>query len=65
MIDKLFSTKVKITDTNRMLVEYCKQWVRTWCFDLETKEEYDYAYSEFKKVMDSNRAKKEVGHTCE
>jgi hypothetical protein len=33
MIDKLFSTKVKITDSNRMLVEYCKQWVKTWCFD--------------------------------
>jgi hypothetical protein len=37
MIDKLFSTKVKITDTNRMVVEYCKQWVKTWCLDLETK----------------------------
>jgi hypothetical protein len=34
MIDKLFSTKVKITDSNRMLVEYCKQWVKTWCFEL-------------------------------
>jgi hypothetical protein len=41
MIDKLFPTKVKITDTNRMLVEYCKQWVETCCFDLETKEEND------------------------
>jgi hypothetical protein len=41
MIDKLFSAKVKITDTNRMLLEYCKQWVKTWCFELETKEEYD------------------------
>jgi glutamate racemase len=30
MIDKLFSTKVKVTDSNRMLVEYCKQWVKTW-----------------------------------
>jgi hypothetical protein len=36
MIDKLFSTKVHITDTNRMLVEYFKQWVKTWCFELET-----------------------------
>jgi hypothetical protein len=53
MIDKLFSTKVKITDNNRMLVEYCKQWVKTWCFDLETKEEYDYSYNEFRKFMDS------------
>jgi hypothetical protein len=26
MIDKLFSTKVKITDTNRIMVEYCNQW---------------------------------------
>jgi hypothetical protein len=39
MIDKLFSTKVKVTDTNRMLVEYCKQWVNTWWFELETNEE--------------------------
>jgi hypothetical protein len=53
MIVKLFSTKVKITDINRMLVEYCKQWVKTWCFDLETKEEYDYYYNEFRKFMDS------------
>jgi hypothetical protein len=36
MNDKLFSTKVKITDSNILLVEYCKQWVKTWCFDLET-----------------------------
>jgi hypothetical protein len=43
MIDKLFSTKVKIVDSNIMLVEYCKQWVNTWCFELETKEEYDYS----------------------
>jgi hypothetical protein len=61
MIDKLFSTKVKITDSNRMLVEYCKQWVKTWCFELETKEEYDYSYNEFRKFMDSDRAKTEVG----
>jgi hypothetical protein len=38
MIDKLFSTKVKITDSNIMLADYCKQLVNTWCFDLETKE---------------------------
>jgi hypothetical protein len=43
MIDNLFSTKVKITDSNRMLVEYCKKWVKTRCFYLETKEEYDYS----------------------
>jgi hypothetical protein len=65
MIDKLFSTKMKITDTNRMLVEYCKQWVKTWCFDLETKEEYDYSYSEFRRFMDSDRAKTELGHAHE
>jgi hypothetical protein len=29
IIDKLFSTKVKITDSNRMLVEHCKQWDKT------------------------------------
>jgi hypothetical protein len=57
MIDKLFSTKVKITDINRILVEYCKQWVKTWCFDLEMKEEYDYSYNEFRRCMDSDRAK--------
>jgi hypothetical protein len=62
MIDKLFSTKVKITDNNKMLVEYCKKWVKTWCFDLETKEEYDYSYNEFRKFMDSDRAKTELGH---
>jgi hypothetical protein len=62
MIDKLFSTKVKITDINRMLVEYCKQWVKTWCFELETKEEYDYSYNEFRKFMDSDGAKTELGH---
>jgi hypothetical protein len=65
MIDKLFSTKVKITDNNRMLVEYCKQWVKTWCFDLETKEEYDYSYNEFQKFMDSERARTELGHARE
>jgi hypothetical protein len=65
MIDKLFSTKVKITDSNRMLVEYCKQWVKTWCFELETKEEYDFSYNEFKKLMDYDRAKTEVGHARE
>jgi hypothetical protein len=64
-IDKLFSTKVKITDSNRMLVKYCKQWVKTWCFDLETKEEYDYSYNEFRKFMDSDRAKTELGHAPE
>jgi hypothetical protein len=62
MIDKLFSKKVKITDSNRMLVEYCKQFVKTWCFELETKEEYDYSYDEFRKVMDSDRANTELGH---
>jgi hypothetical protein len=62
MIGKLFSTKVKITDSNRMLVEYCKQWVKTWCFELEKKEEYDYSCNEFRKVMDSDRAKTELGH---
>jgi hypothetical protein len=65
MIDKLFSTKVKITDSNRMLVNYCKQWVKTWCFDLETKEEYNYSYNEFRKLMDSDRAKTELGHARE
>jgi hypothetical protein len=65
MIDKLFSTKVKITDSNRMLVEYCKQWVKTWCFYLETKEEYDYSYNELRKIMDSDRAKTELGHAQE
>jgi hypothetical protein len=65
MIDKLFSTKVKITDVNRMLLEYCKQWVKTWCFDLETKEEYDYSYNEFRKFMDSDRAKNELCHARE
>jgi hypothetical protein len=65
MIDKLFSTKVKITDSNRMLVEYCKKWVKTWCFDLEKKEEYDYSYNEFRKFMDSDRAKTELGHAQE
>jgi hypothetical protein len=29
MIDTIFSMKVKITDSNRMLVEYCKQWFKT------------------------------------
>jgi hypothetical protein len=62
IIDKLFSTKVKITDSNRMLVEYCKQWVKTWCFELETKEEYDYYNNEFRKFMDSERARTELGH---
>jgi hypothetical protein len=65
MINKLFSTKVKITDNNIMLVEYCKEWVKTWCFDLETKEEYDYSYNEFRKFMDSERARTEVGHARE
>jgi hypothetical protein len=54
MIDKLFSTKVKITDSNIMLVGYCKQWVKTWCCELETKEEYDFSYNEFRKFMDSD-----------
>jgi hypothetical protein len=65
MIDKLFSTKVKITDSNIMLVEYCKQWVKTWCFELETKEEYDYSYNESGELMDSERAKTELGHAQE
>jgi hypothetical protein len=65
MIDTLFSTKVKINDIDRMLVEYCKQWVKTWCFDLETKKEYDYSYNEFRKFMDSDRAKTELGHARE
>jgi hypothetical protein len=47
MIDKLFSTKVKITDINRILVEYCKQWVNIWCFELETKEEYGFLTMSF------------------
>jgi hypothetical protein len=62
MIDKLFSTKVKITDSNIILVEYCKKWVKTWCFKLETKEEHDYSYNEFWKMMDSERARNELGH---
>jgi hypothetical protein len=65
MIDKLFSTKVKIKDINRMLVEYCKQWVKTRCFDLERKEEYDYSYNEFRKFMDSERARTELDHARE
>jgi hypothetical protein len=48
-----------------MLVEYCKQWVKTWCFELETKEEYDYSYNEFRKFMDSDRGKTELGHARE
>jgi hypothetical protein len=59
MIDKLFSMKVS------MLVENCKQWVKKWCFELETKEEYDYSYNEFRKLMDSDRAKTELGHARE
>jgi hypothetical protein len=62
MIDKLFSMKVKITDANRMLVEYCKQWVKTRCFELGKKEEYDYSYNEFRKFMDSGRAITELSH---
>jgi hypothetical protein len=62
MIDKLFSMKVKITDSNIMLVEYCKQWVKTWFFELKTNEEYDYSYNGFRKFMDSDRAKTEFGH---
>jgi hypothetical protein len=65
VIDKLFPTKVKITDTHRMLVEYCKQWVNTWCFDLETKEEYNYSYGGFRKFMDSDRANIELGRAHE
>jgi hypothetical protein len=65
VIDKLLSTKVKITDSNRMLVEYFKQWVKTWCFDLETKKEFDYSYNEFRKFMDSDTAKTELGHARE
>jgi hypothetical protein len=65
MIDKLFSTKVKITDTNIVLVEYYTQWVKTLCFDLKTKEEYDYYYNEFRRFMDSDRAKTELGHARE
>jgi hypothetical protein len=61
MIDKLFSKKVELTDNNRMLVEHCKQWVNTWCFELETKEEYDFSYNEFRKFMDSDREKTELG----
>jgi hypothetical protein len=65
MFDKLVSTNEKITDCNRILVEYCKQWIKTWCFDLETKKEYDYSYNEFRKFMDSDRAKTELGHALE
>jgi hypothetical protein len=65
MIDTLFSTKVKITDSKIMLVEYCKQWAKTRCFELETKEEYDFSYNEFRKLMDSDRAKTELGHARE
>jgi hypothetical protein len=65
MIEKLFSTKVNITDTNRMLVEYCKQWVKTWRFNLEAKEEYDYYFNEFRKFTYSDRGKKELGHARE
>jgi hypothetical protein len=57
MIDKLFPTKVKMTNTNSMVVEYCKRLVKTWCFDLETKEEYDYSYNEFRRFVDSDRTK--------
>jgi hypothetical protein len=56
---------VKIMDNNRMLVDYCKQWVKTWCFDLKKKEEYDYSYNEFWKFMDSERARTELGHARE
>jgi hypothetical protein len=45
MIDKLFSTKVNITDSNGMLVDYFKQWVKTSCFEMVTKEEYDFSYN--------------------
>jgi hypothetical protein len=38
---------------------------KTWCFELETKEEYDYSYNEFRKFMDSDRAKTELGHARE
>jgi hypothetical protein len=62
MIDQLFSTKVKITETNIIFVEYCKQWVNTLCFSLKMKEEYDYAYNKFRKFMESDRAEKEVGY---
>jgi hypothetical protein len=49
-----------------VLVEYCKQWVKTWCFDLKTKEEYDYYYNEFRKLwILIYRAKKELGHARE
>jgi hypothetical protein len=65
IIDKLFSMKVNITDSNIMLVEYCKEWVKTRCFDLEKKDEYDYSYNKFRKFMDSDRAKTELGHARE
>jgi hypothetical protein len=65
MLGKLFSMKVKITDSNIMLVEYYKQWIKIWCFELETKEEYDYSYNEFRKLMDSDRAKTELGRARE
>jgi hypothetical protein len=32
---------------------------------LETKEEYDYSYNEFRKFMDSERARTELGHARE
>jgi coenzyme F420-reducing hydrogenase alpha subunit len=34
-------------------------------FDLETKEEYDYSYNEFRKFIDSERARTELGHAQE
>jgi hypothetical protein len=39
--------------------------VKTWFLDLETKEEYDYCCNEFRKFMDSDRAKIEFGHAHE
>jgi hypothetical protein len=32
---------------------------------LEKKEEYDFSYNEFRKFMDSDRAKNELGHAQE
>jgi hypothetical protein len=39
--------------------------VKTWCFELERREEYDFSYTEFRKFMDSDRTKTELGHALE
>jgi hypothetical protein len=39
--------------------------VKICCFELETKEEYDYYCNEFRKFVDSDREKTELGHARE